>query len=77
MASGYVIARYQIMRFRRDKARDRLLLNDELVDKILYEGIDKYKENNGMLELLVSCVGQSTGQRAQNPASGLQFRNQD
>ena len=51
-----VIARYQIMRFRRDKARDRLLLNDNLVDKILAEGIDQYKENNGMLEHLVSCV---------------------
>lgn len=51
-----VIARYEIMRFRRDKARDRLILDEPLVEKILDEGISEYDQRKETTEYLKACI---------------------
>ena len=51
-----VIARYEIMRFRRDKARDRLILNEVLLEKILDEGISEYDQRKETMEHLKACI---------------------
>jgi len=51
-----VIARYEIMRFRRDKARDRLILDEPLLEKILAEGISEYDQRKETIEYLNACI---------------------
>jgi len=51
-----VIARYEIMRFRRDKARDRLILDEPLLEKILNEGMSEYDQRKETMEHLKSCI---------------------
>ena len=51
-----VIARYEIMRFRRDKARDRLILDEVLLEKILDEGISEYDQRKETMEHLKACI---------------------
>ena len=52
-----VVARYEILKFRRTKARDRLVLSEDLTDKILAEGIDELPKRNRILDHLHSCLG--------------------
>ena len=51
-----VIAKYEILKFRRGKARDRVVLNDELLNKIQDEGIQASEERQSQLTYLKSCV---------------------
>ena len=51
-----VFARYEIMRFRRDKARDRLILDEPLLEKILNEGIPEYDQRKETMEHLKACI---------------------
>lgn len=55
-----VIARYEIMRFRRDKARDRLILDEDLLEKILAEGISEYDQRKETIEYLNACIEKLT-----------------
>lgn len=51
-----VIARYEILKFRRGKARSRLILNNDLVETILNEGIEEFKESDQLLGYLEECL---------------------
>jgi len=44
------------MRFRRDKARDRLILDEPLLEKILNEGIPEYDQRKETMEHLKACI---------------------
>lgn len=51
-----VIARYEIMKFRRGLARDRLVLNDELVQRICEEGELEVSSRSMQMTHLEACL---------------------
>lgn len=51
-----VIARYEILKFRRDKARSRVILDNDLVETILDEGIEEFPKNTNKLDHLQECL---------------------
>ncbi|MDF1756322.1 MAG: sigma-70 family RNA polymerase sigma factor [Verrucomicrobiales bacterium] len=51
-----VIARYEILSFQRDKARDRFELDEELIDKITAEAASEVVSTNRRLHLLDHCL---------------------
>lgn len=51
-----VIARYEILKFRRSKARDRLVLSDKVVEKINEEGISESDRRERHLSNLEYCL---------------------
>tara|TARA_R110002096_G_scaffold147220_12_gene306952 strand:- start:3442 stop:3978 length:537 start_codon:yes stop_codon:yes gene_type:complete len=51
-----VIARFEILKFRRTKARDRLVLDDDLVERIAQEGIEQSSKRNAWIEALENCL---------------------
>ncbi|MEC5125621.1 sigma-70 family RNA polymerase sigma factor [Verrucomicrobiales bacterium BCK34] len=51
-----VIARYEIMAFQRNKARDRFELNEALIEKITAEAATEIPVTNRRLQLLDSCL---------------------
>ncbi|MEM1296188.1 MAG: sigma-70 family RNA polymerase sigma factor [Verrucomicrobiota bacterium] len=51
-----VIARYEILKFRRKMARDRHELNPELIARIVDEGAEELPARNRRLEHLESCL---------------------
>lgn len=51
-----VIARYEILKFRRGKAKNRLILNNDLVETILNEGIEEFKQSDQLLGYLEECL---------------------
>jgi RNA polymerase sigma-70 factor (ECF subfamily) len=51
-----VIARYEILKFRRDKARSRVILDNDLVETILDEGIQEFPKNTSRLDHLQECL---------------------
>ena len=51
-----VIARYEIMRFRRDKKRDKHVLTDNVVNKILTQGVEEYESRMETIELMQECI---------------------
>lgn len=54
-----VITRYEILKFRQKKARDRLLLSDEVVELLLEEG-EEHKVRDNMLDNLKNCIEKLT-----------------
>lgn len=53
-----VIAHYEVLTFRRNKARDRLVLDDELLNLIANEGFEELGKRNEQLEALEICLNQ-------------------
>ena len=51
-----VIARYEVLKFLRSRARDRLLLDESLVEKILTESEDEDAVRRRRLSLLERCL---------------------
>ena len=51
-----VIARYEILRFRRSKARDRLMLDPDIVEKLADEGIEETSAREHWLRALETCL---------------------
>ncbi|MDF1740784.1 MAG: sigma-70 family RNA polymerase sigma factor [Verrucomicrobiales bacterium] len=51
-----VIARYQILTFRRSHARDRLVLNEKVFDLLLEESLGETETNEKRLTLLQQCL---------------------
>jgi RNA polymerase sigma-70 factor (ECF subfamily) len=51
-----VIARYEIMKFRRTKARDRLVLGENLVEMIHAEGLEEFRGREKQLSALETCL---------------------
>lgn len=51
-----VIARYEILKFRQRKARDRMVLDERLIEKIAVEGIEETEERERWIEALDVCL---------------------
>jgi RNA polymerase sigma-70 factor (ECF subfamily) len=51
-----VIARHEVLKFKRAKARDRFVLNESLVDRILEEGESECDLRAARLSLLERCL---------------------
>lgn len=59
-----VIARFEVLKFRRGKARDRLVLDEDLVETLAEEGIEETAERRDWLVSLEVCLGKlKQGQR--------------
>ena len=51
-----VIARYEILKFRRSKARDRLVLDEDVAEKLLDEASDSFSMRSEWLLCLSACL---------------------
>jgi RNA polymerase sigma-70 factor (ECF subfamily) len=51
-----LIARYEVLKFRRAKARDRLVLDEDIVARIAEEGADEAPVRRHQLEALEHCL---------------------
>ena len=51
-----VIAYYEVLKFQRSRARDRLVLDDSLVERIMEEGENDCGARSGRLSLLERCL---------------------
>ena len=51
-----VIARYEILKFRRGKARDRLVLDTDIIEKLADEGIEESSSRERWLKALEGCL---------------------
>jgi RNA polymerase sigma-70 factor, ECF subfamily len=51
-----VIARYEVMRYRRDKARDRLLLDEDVISKLVAEADEELHHTESQMRALESCL---------------------
>jgi len=73
-----VIARYEILKFRRGKARDRLVLDSDIVEKLADEGIEETDERDHWINALQHCLGKLPNSRrkllleAYHPESSMQ-----
>jgi len=51
-----VIARYEVLRFRRDKARDRLVLDEAIIARMADEGVEECALRERQMRALDECV---------------------
>jgi len=51
-----LIARYEMLKFRRAKARDRLVLDEDIVDRLAEEGMEEAPLRRQQLEALEHCL---------------------
>lgn len=51
-----VIARFEVMKHRQTKARDRLVLSDELISRIADEGMQDHETTKKWVDKLESCL---------------------
>ena len=51
-----VIARYEILKFRRGKARDRLVLDSDIIELLAEEGLDEASEREHWVKTLKYCL---------------------
>jgi RNA polymerase sigma-70 factor (ECF subfamily) len=51
-----VIARYEVLRYRRDKARDRFVLDEELLARIADEGLPDISRRDRQMAALERCL---------------------
>jgi RNA polymerase sigma-70 factor (ECF subfamily) len=58
-----VIARYEILKFRRSRARDRLVLDEDIVEKLAAEGAEEMDERHRQLDALEDCIAKLPGER--------------
>ncbi len=60
-----VIARYEVLMYRRKKARDRLVLGEEIEQLIAEEGLEELDLREQQLEALEGCLGKLPKERRQ------------
>jgi len=53
---AFLIARYEMLKFRRAKARDRLVLDEDIVDRLAEEGMEEAPLRREQLEALDHCL---------------------
>lgn len=58
-----VIARFEILKFRRTKARDRLVLDEDLMAQLAVEGAEEVSERHRQLNALEGCVAKLPAER--------------
>ena len=58
-----MIARYEIMKFRQTKARDRLVLDDEIIDKIIEEGVEETSGREAWIDAMEGCLAKLPAQQ--------------
>ena len=51
-----LIARYEVLKFRRGKARDRLVLDEDIVARLAEEGVEEAPLRSRQLEALEHCL---------------------
>ena len=51
-----VISRFEVLRFRRSRARDRLILSEEVVDLIAVEAEDRLQRSEAEQKVLYNCL---------------------
>jgi RNA polymerase sigma-70 factor (ECF subfamily) len=51
-----VIARYRVLEFRRNRFRDRLVLNEKVFDLLLEEALDETEQHDARLRKLERCL---------------------
>ena len=51
-----VVARYEVLKFQRERARDRFVLDEALVERILEEGAEEVVASGRRLSLLERCL---------------------
>ena len=72
-----VIARYEILKFRQTKARDKIVLDDSVVEKLLNEGIEGDSVRSKWIEALDRCLEKLPAQKrslilqAYDPANSI------
>ena len=60
-----VIARYEVLMYRRKKARDRLVLGEEIVQLIADEGMEELDLRERQLDALAVCLNKLPAERKQ------------
>jgi len=58
-----LIARYEILRFRRTKARDRLVLDEDILERLSEEGVAEIPYRHRQLSALDGCVAKLPNER--------------
>lgn len=58
-----VIARYEIMKFRRTLARDRFILDEDLIESLCIEGEAETAQRSEMIHHLADCLQQLPAER--------------
>lgn len=53
-----VIARYEVLKYRRTKARDRLVLDPGVIERVLSEGLDEEGLTHTRQQALSACLAQ-------------------
>ena len=72
-----VIARFEIMKFRRGLARDRFVLQNEIVETLCEEGEAETEVRAEQIQMLKRCLQQLPQRTARVHDSGLQSRRND
>jgi RNA polymerase sigma-70 factor (ECF subfamily) len=60
-----VIARHEVLKFKRSRARDRFVLNESLVERIMEEGASECELRDARLSLLERCLNKLPAARRQ------------
>ena len=58
-----VIARYEILKFRRAHARDRLVLDEDILEKLAEEGAEEMSIRHQQLNALEDCIAKLPSER--------------
>ena len=58
-----LVARYEVLKFRRSKARDRLVLDEDIVEKLAEEGAEEMPVRHAQLAALDHCLDKLPGER--------------
>ncbi len=72
-----VIARYEILKFRRARARDRFVLDEDIIEKLCEEGEEELSLRGAQIEQLELCLSQLPAgrrelvMRAYSPGSSI------
>ena len=51
-----VIARYEVLRYRRDKARDRLVLDEDVIERLANEAEEELQQTEAQMRALETCL---------------------
>lgn len=58
-----VIARYEVLRYRRDKARDRFVLDDDVIARLATEAEEETQQSEAQMRALESCLEKLSADR--------------
>ena len=61
--SACMIARYEILKFRRAHARDRLVLDEDIIEKLAEEGTEEISRRHLQLSALDDCIAKLPEER--------------